>query len=400
MADKIYIDTQLLEELSLEITQLKNSLTQVSSRVSSSLSEVRRVASSQTGTIGRMSKAQQNLGLTVRHADALAKAVGLAADLWEKAEKRIASQRPPESDGSLQGQGGVDVPWWAHGWGTVTHSGSIGDLTWQYQHVDWGDLLRNPLYFVCPPWSGASAIMGSIAEDGFGGMLYKLATGKLNSEGALLSGEVGYGGFFLKGGLFGGEFKSKGQAAWDLSKGEAGIKGSIKQEMYLAQLEGGYKGKYGELTSKGTVGGAAATGEVGLTLFSEGKFDPALYGKVKGEAYVYKSEVSGKLGTDDLNIYASKESTLLGAEGEVKVGFDDGKLSAKAGGEAYLAKGEIKGGINLFGIKIGATGEVMVGVNGTAGAEVGADGAEGEIGLGPVKVKLNIDWSEFAKKYL
>ena len=344
MADKIYIDTQLLEELSLEITQLKNSLTQVSSRVSSSLSEVRRVASSQTGTIGRMSKAQQNLGLTVRHADALAKAVGLAADLWEKAEKRIASQRLPESGEAPRGEGGGDTPGWT--------TGSIGA----------------------------------------GGFLYKLLTGKLDWDGALYSAEESSGGFFSKGSLFGGEFKST--ASKDFSEAaEIGV----KQELYLAQLEGGYKGEYGELIGKTTVGGGSVTGEIGLSPFSD---DPSLYAKVKGDIYAVRGEVSGKLGTDDLNTYASAEGTLLGAEGEVKAGFDDGKFSAEAGGEAYLAKAEIKGGFEIFGIKIGATGEAMAGVNATAGAEVGPDSAQGEIGLGPFKVKFNIDWSNFAKRYL
>ena len=60
----------------------------------------------------------------------------------------------------------------------------------------------------------------------------------------------------------------------------------------------------------------------------------------------------------------------------------------------------ISGGIDIFGIKIGATGEAMVGVNGTVGAEVGTDSAQGEIGLGPFKVKVNVDWSGFAKRFL
>ncbi len=358
MADKIYIDTQLLEALSLEISQLKNSLTQVNSRVSSSLSEVRCVASSQTGTIGRMSKAQQNLGLTVRHADALAKAVGLAADLWEKAEKRIASQRLPESGEAPQGEGGGDTPGWT--------TGSIG-----------------------------------------GGFLYKLLTGKLDWDGALISSEESADGHYIKSSFFGGSFKTKGQgqSSWDFSKKkspkpEIGIKESITQELYIAQLEGGYKGEYGEYSGKTTVGGGSVTGEVGLTLFSDGKFDPSIYGKVKGDAYVVRGEISGKVGTDDLNAYASAEGTLVGAEGEIKVGYDDGKFSAKAGGEAYLAKAEIKGGFEIFGIKIGATGEAMAGVNATAGAEVGPDSAQGEIGLGPFKIKINVDWSNFAKRYL
>ena len=397
MANKIYMDTELLEQLSIQLSQLRNSLSSVQQRLRGSVAELRSVVSDQTGMINKVATIQKNAGKAADYTGRLAKAVRDAAAKWEEAEKKVAGQHLPESEIAPQGNGA----------GATIEPGSVsGGLGWfNYHFTPWDEFWKNPLKYFNPGWNLMNVIGQSVVTDGIGGTIYKFFTGKISEEHSLAGFEAGYGDFFVKGDFLGGNVKTKGKASWDIDKGEFGATTGITAESYLAQLEAGYRGKYGELTSKATVGGTSVKGEIGATLFSDGKFDPQLYAKLKGEAYVYRSEVSGKLGTEDLNLYAKKETTALGAEGEVKAGFisdDDGnkKLAAKASGEAYLAKGKISGGIDIFGIKIGATGEVMLGVNGTAGAEVGTDSAQGEIGLGPVKVKVNIDWSGFVKRFL
>ena len=395
MANKIYMDTELLEQLSSQLSQLRNSLSSVHQRLEGSVAELRRVVSDQTGMINKAVTVQKNTGKVADHTERLAKAVRDAAAKWEEAEKRVAGQQLPEAETAQQREGV----------GAVIQPDADSAGWFKYHYTPWDEFLKNPLKYFNPGWNLMSVIGESVVTDGIGGTIYKFLTGKISEEHSLAGFEAGYGDFFVKGDVFGGSVKTKGKASWDIGKGEFGATTGLTAEAYLAQLEAGYRGKYGELTSKATVGGTSVKGEIGATLFSGGKFDPQLYAKLKGEAYVYRSEVSGKLGTEDLNLSAKKEKTALGAEGEVKAGFirdDDGnkKLAAKASGEAYLAKGKISGGIDIFGIKIGATGEAMVGVNGTVGAEVGTDSAQGEIGLGPFKVKVNVDWSGFAKRFL
>lgn len=445
MADKIRIDTQLLDQLSSQITQLERSLYTVNDKVLGSISEVRRVASGQTGTINKLTNVQRNIVRTAERAGRLAKATRNAANNWEEAEHRVTNQKLPETDNNQDvpdlsgavgfggGNGGnrtiLDnlLDYFKKYYFGSNRNGPVSFFEIWKEAVGGGGRLKLPDWMkdpprmvdILPPYIylphlvvGGLSAAGSIAPGivstlfnvaagpALGPVLYNVFTDKVSASGAVYSGKVEAGGAYAKGELLGGSVKTKGGASWDLESGKVGIKQSITAEGHLAQGEVGYKGKYGEVSAKGTVGGASATGEVGATLFEDGKFNPSLYAKAKGEVYAAKGEVSGKLGTDDVNAYGSAEGTLFGAEGEAKVGYSDGKFSAKAGGEAYIAKGEVKGGFELFGIKIGASGEAMVGVNATAGGEVGANGASGEVGIGPFKVKLSVDWSGFAKKFL
>ena len=105
MANKIYVDTQLLEDLGEQIRQLQRSLDSVNGEITRSLSEVRRVASSQDQLIRKMQTVGQNTRKTSDHAGKLANAVIYAAKLWEEAEKKI-SQRAI-TDGSAIAEGEV-----------------------------------------------------------------------------------------------------------------------------------------------------------------------------------------------------------------------------------------------------------------------------------------------------
>ena len=98
MANTIVIDTQLLEDLSRQIMQVKNSLSSISGNVTSSLSEVRRVAPDQPAIINKLVRAKNNLSTTINHTQKLSKAVGDAAVLWAAAENKILSNKPSEGE--------------------------------------------------------------------------------------------------------------------------------------------------------------------------------------------------------------------------------------------------------------------------------------------------------------
>ena len=93
MADKIKIDTEVLEELRLQINQIRTSLTDIAGDVSSSVAEVRRVASEQTGIINRLERARKNTNTTADHAGRFARAVQRSTQLWEKTERSITENK-------------------------------------------------------------------------------------------------------------------------------------------------------------------------------------------------------------------------------------------------------------------------------------------------------------------
>jgi len=96
MADRISIDTQLLEELSRQIRQVQQSLDSVNGKMTGSIAEVRRVASDQDVLIRKLQIIQQNTRKTAERTGSLARAVYDAANIWEETEKKIGQQKLPE----------------------------------------------------------------------------------------------------------------------------------------------------------------------------------------------------------------------------------------------------------------------------------------------------------------
>jgi hypothetical protein len=105
MANKIYMDTELMEQLGSQITQLQHSLSSIQQSLSGSVAEVRRVASGQTGIINKLSAVQKNTQKAAEHTGRLARAVRAAAGNWEEAEKRVASQQLPEAQNTNSNSG-------------------------------------------------------------------------------------------------------------------------------------------------------------------------------------------------------------------------------------------------------------------------------------------------------
>ena len=417
MGNKICIDTELLRQISSQLSQVHHSLSGIQQKLSSSVSEVGRVVSDQVGLINVLSSVQKNTQKASEYTDRLAKAVNNAAAKWEEVERQIANQQLQGSEGAPQGTGGgagTGVQFWRR---AVIGSaiGLIGPAI--YGPMGLGIVADIGLGI------GAEIKAGSVLEETyrintpseeFWNNPWKLFPNK-PGEYSAEEYEAKYGNFFAKGGWINRSLKTKGQIGWDdaeyekdkgldKEKSSIGVSAGVASELNLAQLEYGYRGKYGELTNKNTLLGAAASGDVGLTLFTKDGFDPQAYVKAKAEVYGAKGELSGKLGTEDLNLYGGAEVTALGAGAEGKAGYyrdknGNKKLGASAEAEAYWVKGEVKGGIDILGVKIGASGEAMAGATASIGAEIGSSSVSGQVGAGPFKVKINVDASDLINKY-
>ena len=194
------------------------------------------------------------------------------------------------------------------------------------------------------------------------------------------------------------KFKSKiklfdSEDGW--KDGNFGIEAGIQGHKHIWQDSVGDEGEYGSWSDTLTFGGAEATGDIGFTLFKDGKFSPDIHADVGVEGYVFKTELEGQLGSDEYNIHGGADTQWLGAGAKAKGYAGAEGVGFEAGAEAYVAKGEIKGGFTIFGIKIDVSGEAMVGWEAKAKGKIGGDGIETEGGFGPFGLSLKIDWSGF-----
>lgn len=215
-----------------------------------------------------------------------------------------------------------------------------------------------------------------------------------------------------EGELIGGSVKTKSKATYDIKDKDFDIEKSVTAEGHLAKgsLSGSLGICKGEI--EGTVGSVSATGSVGVSLYKDGVFSPAISAEIKAKAVAVEGEAKVTVGDDEYNAHAKAEGSLLIAEAEAsgRVGmitYEDEvtgqKITAagaqgKVGAEAYLAEGKISGGFTIFGI------DIDIGVSGKAGgAGVKAEGRatvggiSGEIGAGFVLgfgFKVSIDWSD------
>lgn len=415
MGDKIYIDTELLRQISSQLSQVHHSLSAVHQKLGGSVSEVRGMVSDQVGLINVLSSVQGNTQKAADYTARLAKAVNNAAARWEEVERRLANQQIQGSEAAPQGAGGgIDskIALWR---GAVI--GSIITLI--------GPAMAGPL------GPGILAGMGAVgleilAEKNAGSVFEESL--KINAtwedikknpmllfptkpgEYSVQEYNARYGNFFAKGSLGNSSLKTNRQANWigikhdeqngvDQNSGIIGISADAVTGINAVHLEYGYRGKYLEVSKKDNYYGGSVSGGVGATLYKEGQFDPKAYIGTKEEGYAGKSEASVRVGTEETNGFVGLQVSVGGAGIEGRAGgYKDagGQLLA----ELYAAKGEIKGGFELFGIKASVSGTGMYGMNKTIGADIGMSAAQGTFGLGPIRGKVNIDWSKFATKYL
>ena len=413
MADKIYMDTQLLEQLSAQITQLKNSLNTVKGSVSSSLSEVRRVASSQTGIINKLSNTQRNLGNTIEHANRLARATKNAANLWTETEERIANQNLGVYDTS-NGEGGAaggynaqavaeairkslgypkdTSKWTKEMWDKYN---KIAQNALVYQNSDGDTVIASDDQYII---IGSGAITVVDMSSGFlSGTLSATTYGEDGSyfkeEISLKADKKGWDGKLLVKDKDGNykpvKLKPKEKPIIKDKAYETSRIGTIFQYGIAHSIEGA--ALHGEISgSNGWAEGSAhynvSHGEAKASLYAglyatkvddngnvHYSFEPGIDAKLGASYSLFDAEASGQIGGDNLNINgkASVSVGKVGAEAEAQLGFVDGKPAARVSGKLEAIAAEAKGevGVNVAGIEGTVKGSVNVGIG--AHADVG-----------------------------
>ena len=236
-----------------------------------------------------------------------------------------------------------------------------------------------------------------------------LFSGKVENEGSILGIKVAGS---AEGDLIGGSVETSAKAKFDLKEKEIGAELKAEAEGHVAK--GKLAGNIGLLggSVEGSVVNASASGSVGATLFSKGKFVPSLTAKAEAAVSVAKGEAEVVVGDDIFNANANASGSVLGAKAEAEAGV--GKVSfenergqdvtgygvvGKVGAEAYAAEGEVSGGLTIFGVKIGASVEGKAGGAGVeAGGGITTGGIQGNIGVGlglGAGVSISVDWSDF-----
>lgn len=240
-----------------------------------------------------------------------------------------------------------------------------------------------------------------------------LINGSIKGQGKIIgfrsSGEV-------KGDVLGGSWNTKLKTGVKYKDGKLDsvslFAASVVGEAHLTQ--GSLKGNIGLLRGqiKGSVGKISGKGEIGATLYKDGKFSPQL--GAGAEASIVGAEAEGEvgIGTDNTNVHvgASGKAGIAKVKAEVGIGkvshekpngqkVEGYGIKGEAGAEAYAAEGKVSGGVTILGIKIdaGLTGKAG-GAGIKAGGAVTTGGIQGSIGAGfglGVGLDISIDWSGF-----
>lgn len=178
--------------------------------------------------------------------------------------------------------------------------------------------------------------------------------------------------------------------------------------------EGELSGTVGNLSGSlsGTVGEVGAQGELGATLFSDGRFAPSLYGSLVATGSVLSGTANVSWSDDYYTLSGTASGDLLtakagieGGAGYITIEDEAGNISTawgvkgEVGAEAYVVKGTLSGGFEIFGVEFNAN---VTGGAGGAGVKAGGHattgGVSGELGLGlgvGGNVSFSVDWSEF-----
>lgn len=251
--------------------------------------------------------------------------------------------------------------------------------------------------------SGMKAALEDIAEE------YERAEKSLSAKNTMPSSTTSYSykkAYAEKSENYtaGGEvYRADGTAG--TAEGEAGL------EKYRAYAEGNVSVAKGEVSvssdyGKVTVGGSIAEGkgEGSAGIPDAGCMDKKGAGFAGVSASVSAAAVSAyvnsRTGSEEYNVHAGAKGDAFGAEANAEAGVrvENGGVSfrAGAGAEAYCAKGEVSLGVTILGIDVDVSVEGMAGAEAKASVEAGTGSAEAEGGLGPVGVKIKVDWSDFA----
>ncbi len=192
-----------------------------------------------------------------------------------------------------------------------------------------------------------------------------------------------------------------------LLAGEAGVKTSgLGIEAYAkghgATGSASLESEYAKASVTASAANVSASAKVALgTKASADKNGKTSYMIAGAEASAAANLAEGKVklqaGTDKNNVHSEYSGSVVGADASAKAGVysENGATvaKAKAEAEAYWAKGEVTQGFSIGGVKVDFTLEGMLGVQAEVGGEASLDGASAGVGLGPLGIKVKIDWS-------
>ena len=411
MANKIYMDTELLEQLSSQIAQLQQSLSSVSDRVSRSVSEVRRVASGQTGIIQKLGNVQRNVQKTADRAAKLSRAASRAADRWKEAENRIKHQNLGQGEAGIgDGIGGIVGGVIGAGIGGIIGS-RIGGIGGAYIGSKIGELLSDwfknsgvgsapnqlPLFgeaiakfmkYNSDPSSWSQTMKDNFLEKVKDAEVFPLPGGEY---GVLVGTNIlvlGAGGMdvlspsssFTNLGLTSTHYGTDG--SWKKDEWKLGLNGGWDAKLQVPDGKGGWKSAkiktpdlgepidkmYGGKTKTDRLSELASVGvehsKEGSVWHSEGKVENGL-GSAEYSANALHGEAHASFKG---GLYATK----VDADGKVHYSLEPG-IEAKIGGSfsVFDAKGSAQYGTD--NLNVHANGEVTVG-------RVGAE-AEGQLGF-------------------
>lgn len=148
-------------------------------------------------------------------------------------------------------------------------------------------------------------------------------------------------------------------------------------EMFRGQYN--KKMKYGSFGADVQVGSVDVSVDAKATLFKDGKIHPSLFLEANANAAIAQVGIFAKIGNDYLSAQGDANVKVGCASAEAKAVINRDELTMKASVGAAAIRGEVKGTINIFGVKISATG---IGEVGSVGASAEFSSKKGEFEIG------------------
>lgn len=457
MADKIYMDTELMKQLSNQITQLQRSLSGIGERISRSVSEVRQAVSEETGIISKLTKTRKDAQTLSGRVEQLARAVSQSATRWEEVESKIARRQLSAGEEGISGTG-ASAAGTAAGIGAAAgnETALIGTAlaqwmkypsdpdSWSQTMTDkFNQNLADASSYRFPDGSTAVIVGSDILLIGADGALTVLSPSSSFTTVGMTTTHYGTDGSWSKseskagigGGWSGnllyqndkGEWKSVKKDAEDLGKpidkliggktkadriGEiATIGAETKVENALQHAEvrgesGIFSGEASESVCHGEAEASFKAGLYATKVDADGKvhysLEPGIDAKAGASFSLFDAEASGKIGNDYLNVHGDAGVAVgkVDAEVEVQLGIVDGKPSAHVGGsaEAIAAEAHASAGVDILGLDTKVKGSVNVGIG--AHADLGYHDGTLHVDIGAslgvgASVKVDVDVGGF-----
>ncbi len=425
MADRICMDTQLLEQLSSQITAISNALSSVQTSVNSASAEVRRVAASQNGIIQKMNSLQKNTRLTVAHAQSLSAAVRRASILWSDTERELAGTRMQPSEAAPGNPGGGGA---AAGGNRLAEDAIITSLKYPKDKSRWTKDMwdaYNKAVSEAEVYSTTDGRVAVVSGDkiiiagGSGVVIFSDSVSVSSHETSVtvygkdgsytkVDGSLGFETAGWDGKLLAkdkdGKYKPVEIKRHELFKYEdgdveakrigkifeVGISGSVEHSALHGETSyknGIVSGEASYDVSKAEAHASLKGGLYATSVDANGNvtyhLEPGIAAEIGASYTLFETNASGQIGGDNLNVHGSTGVTMgqVSAQADASLGIVDGKFTAHAGAkaEAIAIEAEGKVGVNVAGIEGNVTGKVNIGI-----------GAHADVGYHDGKIKCDI----------